>query len=44
MMNDERKTNEKIMVNILDRTMLFTLRIIRLYASLPRETGAQEKK
>jgi len=29
------------MINILDRTKLFALRIIRLYASLPRSTEAQ---
>lgn len=40
MMNDE-KTTGKIMINILDRTRLFALRIIRLYASLPRRTEAQ---
>lgn len=29
------------MINILDRTKLFALRIIRLDASLPRSTEAQ---
>ena len=29
------------MINILDRTKLFALRIIRLYTSLPRSTEAQ---